>query len=538
MLSRRIPAGPIVAVAGFGCLVWAAGGGCQQSAGGGNASPSTTCTLDDDCPAGQVCDDLQCVPGLTRCAGEYIGEFAGSMTGEISLTIDEDGSVHGELDAPEGVLAFTGTVSQTGEITPTSAMTVVQGQLDFTACEASGTWTAQESGGTWEASKTEGRTIDDQDDDGVADSIDNCPTVPNSDQADADSNGVGDACDSPEDFGTVEGTVYAPNGTTSLAGATVAVPGAAPTDPPTTSTTSGPDGSFCLENVPPGDVTITITKGSWNTSFQLSVIAGKSITALAQWTTLPASGTGAATIAVIEGGYDRMQDILAKLGMGTVDAKGYLVPGSEPFDVYGSASDLFFDTARMATYDIIFINCGADEYAIEDAAVIRNIRDYVNQGGKLYVTDQAYDYVEQVFPAAIDFYGSDDTPADQAELQDAAQEGAPDITVEAAVLDEPLADWLQQRSALNSDGTVHIAGFLRGWVGIDQVPGTTKVWITGDAAMWGSLPDPTSPEIRPLTVTFESGDGRVLFTSYHTEESASPDLRPQEWILAYLAFEL
>ncbi|MEQ3723455.1 Ig-like domain-containing protein [Alcanivorax sp.] len=38
----------------------------------------------------------------------------------------------------------------------------------------------------------------DQDNDGVPDNTDNCPTVPNPDQADSDGDGIGDAC--PEDF--------------------------------------------------------------------------------------------------------------------------------------------------------------------------------------------------------------------------------------------------------------------------------------------------------------------------------------------------
>ena len=46
----------------------------------------------------------------------------------------------------------------------------------------------------------------------------------------------------------------------------------------------------------------------------------------------------------------------------------------------------------------------------------------------------------------------------------------------------------------------------------------------------------------PLTLTFEAGCGRVLFTSYHTHqhegEAPSRWLNAQEMILGYLAFEI
>ena len=378
----------------------------------------------------------------------------------------------------------------------------------------------------------------DADTDGVPDASDNCPAVANADQQDSDGDGVGDACHAPEGFGIVEGIVYAPNGITSLAGATVSVPGSAPSDPPVTSTTSGPDGSFRLQDVPAGGVTIRITKGSWSTSFELNVVAGQSVTAPREKTTLPATGAGAAKIAVIEGAYDRMEDILAKLGLGTVDAWGSLEWGTEKFDSYESADALLLDPAKLAEYDIVFIDCGTSEWSLDDAALIQNLRDYVNQGGKLYVTDQAYDFVEQAFPAAVDFYGAQETPVDQPEGQDEAQMGSGGIEVDATPLDDTLRAWLQSHAALNADGTVHIAGFLSDWAAIEQVPATTKVWITGDVSLMLDPADQGAEGVRPLTVSFESGSGRVLYTSYHTEEGGSPDLRPQEWVLAYLAFEL
>lgn len=166
------------------------------------------------------------------------------------------------------------------------------------------------------------------------------------------------------------------------------------------------------------------------------------------------------------------------------------------------------------------------------------MRQYVEGGGKLYVTDRAYDFVEQVFPEYIDFVGSANMGAIVPEDINAAEIGQAGIEPNADVTDMLLADWLGLVTCggspcLNNDGTVPLTGFLPGWAVMEGAhadgPGA-KFWV--EAIVEGL----TS---RPLTVSFNVGLGAVLYTSYHTEdEQPHAGFRSQERILQYLVFEL
>ncbi|MBC7807255.1 MAG: hypothetical protein H7145_14030 [Akkermansiaceae bacterium] len=381
--------------------------------------------------------------------------------------------------------------------------------------------------------------------------------------------------------GTVTGRVLAPDGRTAVSDALIYVPsdqtralslrtgaGRAAPEPAITETRTDANGNFALAGVPAGDTVVKILKGQWLIKTVVSVVAGGTATVPVAQTTLPVTGAGAARIAVVVGAFDRMEDVLAKLGLGEVE-NGRLKQGTERFDIYGGpdfnvpglpqslgdTNSLVSDAAKLAQYDIVFFNCGADEGPLENAAVRQNLRNYVQNGGNLYVTDLAYDYIEQSIPEAIDFFGADGVPIGTAEESGTAEVGASDVASNADVQDDNLRNWLSARGALRPDGKVRIEGFLSGWGVINKAETGGKEWIRGllvDEEGSRSAHNHrhgkgrsrgrqvSVGETRTLTVTAPFGAGKVLYSSYHTEpsEEQSSELRPQEQILAYLVFEL
>ena len=272
------------------------------------------------------------------------------------------------------------------------------------------------------------------------------------------------------------------------------------------------------------------------------------------------TGTPAATrMAVVTGSFDSVQNVLAKLGFGTLDASGLqLVLGSEQFDLFDGDDTLpasypefvalFQDgdssgRPDIFNYAIVFLNCGLDESVGADPARLQILRDYVEQGGRLYVSDLAYDFVEQVFPQYVDFEGSAGTAAASPETVGAAELGETDIT-SAATLDPQLQAWLggvtcgSGGSCLNANGTATIEGFLSGWAVMAgahaSAPSNVRVWVSGPVTFDGQA----TAVNRPLTVGFNVGSGRVTYTSYHNEPFGAVGFVAVERILQFLVFEL
>ena len=73
--------------------------------------------------------------------------------------------------------------------------------------------------------------------------------------------------------------------------------------------------------------------------------------------------------------------------------------------------DHFLDYEDFADNDILFINCGSHEWALQQgeqeeiAQALENLRRFVREGGSLYLSDWAYDLFEVLFPDAVQCFG-------------------------------------------------------------------------------------------------------------------------------------
>lgn len=217
------------------------------------------------------------------------------------------------------------------------------------------------------------------------------------------------------------------------------------------------------------------------------------------------------------------------------------------------------------TFDVVFINCGNnyDNATYLTSSAVTILQNYVNAGGKLYVTDLSYDFVEQPFPQVMRFEGEADDPNTPGTIA-AAWTGTGGLTVDAAVGSSAMSTWLggvsvnrhdattpgnpnndcsstqsyeQVSSALTSGGLIPLGGFLGGWAHMvsAHTGRSPTIWISsGSGNAFDGLDN------RPLTVSMGIGSnsGSVIYSSYHTAHSC-PTITfwPQERVLQYLIFK-
>ncbi|MBL9004267.1 MAG: hypothetical protein JNJ46_08480 [Myxococcales bacterium] len=357
-------------------------------------------------------------------------------------------------------------------------------------------------------------------------------------------------------------------------------------------TQTGMDGRFVLRNLPAGErIPIVVQKGRFRRVFELPLTACQSQQAMGPGLLgslpLPAqrSEGDLPQMAVAAGDHDAIECVLRELGFsaseftaardpasagegrGAIHLYDNQSPGTPALPGQSPIAELLSDRERLFRYHQIFLNCSGTTHSaalLRQPQVLANLRDYLAAGGRVYVTDWSYDFLQQV-PELSPFVCFEDdqdcsitTPHG---FHTAVGQGGTLSSLRAAVnLNSPrtvaLADWLRTLSetAPLVPEALPIRELLPGWVVVQQAaadsaryPVTT--WLSADVA-----DRIRPPRQRPLTLSFDYPPqavcGRALFSSYHTRQRSMrlafpaycpPDgaaLLPQEHVLAFLFFEL
>lgn len=341
--------------------------------------------------------------------------------------------------------------------------------------------------------------------------------------------------------------------------------------------TSSHDGSFELPVNGAGTYWLVIKKGPFRIEQQLAVPLGNT-TLPPSATTLPskfdpANGAWIPKVAIARGNYDAIEDILGKIGFGTMSGNKLSTADNEItfYDWSGTGATsveyLLRNLSELRKYHVVFFPCSTNvvDTVMQDPVVLKNIRQFVADGGKLYVTDWSGEVGDRAFPPQVqlgsDGFGTvdtvgtyDPTTLDGMITQMGDADGSYYDADDGKVIDPDLNTWLGLQSGPTEDNptpSMYNPNYFTvahnfNWIeslnsvmkGTDDMGNPVyddpKAWVIGSDGSHGA---------RPLAVTYEpAGCGKVLFSTFQTSgASASTShvgLTPQERVLLFLITEI
>jgi hypothetical protein len=340
-------------------------------------------------------------------------------------------------------------------------------------------------------------------------------------------------------------------------------------DAPANAKFSSHDGSFEI-NAVRGDYWLVIQKGQWRLEQQIS-IGDTPIDLPATMTMLPAAhdpnaGAWMPKMAIVLGTNDNIEDVLGKIGVGNYNAStwDFLDGGTEITVFNTSQSATYFSLDEMRKYHIMFFPCNTGMSSVAELnneTYRKNIRTYVNEGGKIYVTDWSGEVMDRPFPPQIQLgdSGTDSTGTyDPATLDGTVtvagdSDGSSYTSDDAEAVDDDLNMWLGLQTgptpsnptpSLFTPDNFQVVGNWNWIASLNMVQtgedeeglplyDNPKTYLIGS----GSFSAP--PGKLPLSVTFEpTGCGRVLFSTYQTANGQHAGIYPQERVLMYLIGEI
>jgi hypothetical protein len=328
----------------------------------------------------------------------------------------------------------------------------------------------------------------------------------------------------PPPIGTLTGKVVMPEGTIPLSDALVYLSPTMPEPIPRgvycdkcvqldsyAFTYSKPDGTFELPAYQAGDQYLVVQKGQFRRARPIRVSPGTQAVA-APLTRLPgktddAIGDSTPHMLIWPGQWDHVEMSLKKIGL-------------EDFEKFEPGLDLNAYSAKMkslASYHVVFLPCsgtvndpgqsGPACSVSVDPQLKAAVKDFVGQGGKLYVSDWSYEYVRQGWPGFVKWMG------ETSQIGSGCQGGGADLP--AQFDDASLKDWMTAIGEGN-------ASLKSAWSTIEKVNPVASVdengkMFTQTPKVWASVK--SGGGTYPATVSFQDRCGRVLYSTYHAEGS-------------------
>ena len=377
---------------------------------------------------------------------------------------------------------------------------------------------------------------------------------------------------------TISGTVFAPNGTLALYGATVYVPLLDPgpfTDgvscqrcesqlpgAAAAHTTSGVDGKFMLTKAPSGAaVPLFITIGKWRRKVILPQINECTDNPLpANLTSLPKhkSEGDIPKIAISTGGCDALECLVKKLGLHDSEFSTAGGPGSIHLfsnggaakfadnTMFASSANLWGDMNQLKKYDIVLNSCECSQNAAgKTQAMMDNMKQYADLGGRMFLSHYHNVWIDgekgvpthapQVWPSVA--------TCDQVDSFPSGTVGV--IDQQANPKGPAFASWMQAVGGSTSNGLLSITEQRLTCNAIDATKAERWLYLQNTNELQ------TFQFTTPNEIAAEERCGKVVFSDMHVASGSSSSsstpfpqgcnagpLTAQEKALAFMLFDI
>ncbi len=296
-------------------------------------------------------------------------------------------------------------------------------------------------------------------------------------------------------------------------------------------------GNFTIDNLPSAELIVELSKGKFKRQINIDLQDDYQLEPSQRNLDL------FPTMVVVPGAFDDIEQVLVNIGVVDTDgapafdivlngmgrhsenslrahAQMNRMSSLIPPNVTFTFNDLVHDPALLASYDIVFLNCGATSQFADDPVAVSNLKDYVANGGIIYATDWMYKYLDAMFET--ENYLTFSLP----------EKGGDSMQADVVVNNADLTTWLEGQGLIVTP-TIEINGFLSSWQMVDSFSDSVDDWLIAETVTYEGVEHTN----KAMAYTFQHGCGGVFYSSFHTHGNNAAEAVIEQ-MMNYFIFEL